>query len=705
MMSHSVCHNMICFWLIAGLWISTAVSEQVTAAVGEGRNQPIRARVDGVPVYSYGSTYILGQPPDLTKTGPLQQGNNRPLAKIRLKKSWEIRENHMGANPPRLPRTEMMDRWQAPLVPIHLIDNDPDTYWSSRGQVRPDVQPEWIRLDLPHETVIHSVNFLRRYHPGAVNDNHTTDTELRRSINGDGLPRRLEIRTSRDGWHWDTVYETDWVKIRDDNHTLLEFPFEPRPVKQIWIVGEVFPMVDLFIYQPAYAFSLAEVEVIDEDGDNVAPATRGTGITVSSVSDAYADSRYIHDDLWATAWDMGLKWMRVAAWDSVLQWSYVERERKGEYHIDPVADQAITDAVNNGIHVILSLAYSNWLYSDEGGRPYRKDNREPWQLGLHDFTDIGEKAPLPDATPERMEAWLRWVRFMADHFRDRIDIYYIWNEPYAAPNYGFADAGRFTEFFKKTLDVIQEADPEAKLSWPTATYEFFDACVEAGIGPYIEFGGVQPKDEKTRKHWEALGYRSTKSAYWEFWSPAPYPSVPEMRNPWPGSPPQTELQKAKHTALTCVGTIAGGNLILVTEWFNTYNPIFDVGLFRNTFSSWPFSPTQPQPAYYVFRNMATLLDGTELASIKLQVSGNASAISLRRDGKPFVALWVGGTGEDLHPGTLVDVTFPEIAAKNARAYDSLNGVYQDLNMNTVAGTTVIENLILYDWPIFVELQR
>ena len=47
-------------------------------------------------------------------------------------------------------------------------------------------------------------------------------------------------------------------------------------------------MVDLFIYQPAYAFSLAEVQVIDEDGDNVAPATRGTGITVSSVADAYA---------------------------------------------------------------------------------------------------------------------------------------------------------------------------------------------------------------------------------------------------------------------------------------------------------------------------------------------------------------------------------------------------------------------------------
>ena len=36
-------------------------------------------------------------------------------------------------------------------------------------------------------------------------------------------------------------------------------PFDPRPVKQVWIIGEVLPLVDLFIYQASYSFSLAEV--------------------------------------------------------------------------------------------------------------------------------------------------------------------------------------------------------------------------------------------------------------------------------------------------------------------------------------------------------------------------------------------------------------------------------------------------------------
>src|SRR5690349_921239 len=96
------------------------------AAIGEGRQQPIRAIVNGVPIMGYGTTYVDSQPPDLVPAEKtLQAGNENPVDKMHLKKSWEIKENHMGANPPNLPRTDLMDRWQAPLIPIHLIDNDP----------------------------------------------------------------------------------------------------------------------------------------------------------------------------------------------------------------------------------------------------------------------------------------------------------------------------------------------------------------------------------------------------------------------------------------------------------------------------------------------------------------------------------------------------------------------------------------------------
>src|SRR5262245_6440447 len=83
------------------IMLLTSASVSVHARPGEGREQPMRATVDGAPVYSFGSTYVLGIPPDITKVDTLQRGNTKALEKIRLKKSWEIKKGWLGGNPPR----------------------------------------------------------------------------------------------------------------------------------------------------------------------------------------------------------------------------------------------------------------------------------------------------------------------------------------------------------------------------------------------------------------------------------------------------------------------------------------------------------------------------------------------------------------------------------------------------------------------------
>jgi hypothetical protein len=124
------------------------------AGVGEGRERPVRTSVGGVPVYSFGHTYILGQPPDLLPGVILQAGNDHPTRKIRLKKSWEIKKGWVGGSSPHMPRTEMMDRFQSPYLSINLIDGDPETYWCSRGQPVAGMEPAWIRLDLPQDASV-----------------------------------------------------------------------------------------------------------------------------------------------------------------------------------------------------------------------------------------------------------------------------------------------------------------------------------------------------------------------------------------------------------------------------------------------------------------------------------------------------------------------------------------------------------------------
>src|SRR6266702_3975014 len=102
----------------------------------------IEAYVNDVPVYAFGYTYVYGQSPDLLPGAILQRGNTNPIVKIVPRKSWEIQHNLCGSTPAREPKTMWND--DQPLLPIHLIDGDPETAWSSRGGSAPDTQPEWI---------------------------------------------------------------------------------------------------------------------------------------------------------------------------------------------------------------------------------------------------------------------------------------------------------------------------------------------------------------------------------------------------------------------------------------------------------------------------------------------------------------------------------------------------------------------------------
>ena len=96
----------------------------------------IEAYCGDVPVYAFGYTYVYGVSPDLMPGAVFQEDNTHPAEKIPPKKSWEIKHNMCGSTPAREPKTMWND--DQALRPIHLIDGNPETAWSSRGGSRPD---------------------------------------------------------------------------------------------------------------------------------------------------------------------------------------------------------------------------------------------------------------------------------------------------------------------------------------------------------------------------------------------------------------------------------------------------------------------------------------------------------------------------------------------------------------------------------------
>ena len=101
-----------------------------------------------------------------------------------------------------------------------------------------------------------------------------------------------------------------------------------------------------------YAFSIAGVDVIDSAGSNVALATRGTGVTVSSTQHSLGQTREEHHWLWPLAADLGVKWIRIGYHDDPVNWHWVEKE-KGKLAVDPEADAAIDYLVERGVDIVL----------------------------------------------------------------------------------------------------------------------------------------------------------------------------------------------------------------------------------------------------------------------------------------------------------------------------------------------------------------
>lgn len=678
----------------------------------------LRAVCNGVPLYGYGYSYIYGHSPDFFPGSTIQKGNAAPVRKLAPRKSWQVSDNRIGATPPRMPRTARDDI--QPLLDIHLIDGDPQTYWKSRGDNGPDVEPAWIRIDLPREMRLQAVVLVPRK-------------------DGTGMPADLAIRLSRDGEHWDEIYHNTHQTCPKGERPM-NIPFPAQPAKQIWIIGRKLPFMP---YYDSFAFSLAEVQVIDENGENVALASRGTSVIGSSFETCITSQRETHRMLWATHYDLGVKWVRINYAGSVLNWEMVERE-PGVYEIDPEADAAITQAVNNGCRIVFCLGFTNWLYADspQPDKAMRKvhtwANEYSVQVGSPQPDEAMRKelfyanefsVPLPSVQEPRMlEGFKRFVRFMVQQYKDRVDYFEIWNEESGGyGGWGDAPPELFTKWVKEVSLVIKGVHPDAKIVMGSLSglgprrkfgLDWLKTCFKAGIATSIDvigfhgYYGAGPED----KAW--LGFnndiqeaKSLGHAYGfngEFWQTewcnfAPYPR-PQNN---PGLPWVTEMVKAKQMARFAIMNLAQGVLFFWNETWNDGHIDRDVGLFRNSFSGSWINPTQPQPVYYVLRTLCTVFDQARPTDLKLDILNCKKTIESHTfklpSGDILISLCQTGNSQDVSPSCQADVRLLGAKYQHAIGIDTLNGTEEKVRVSEDGKNSLLKNILVKDYPVVLRL--
>ena len=681
-----------------------------------GEQPQVQAVCGDAPVKRFGFCWVLGEAPTLLDDTVLQLGNTNPFVKVHPKDSRQIKRNYMGITTTRMPRSTVND--YLPVEAIHLIDGNLQTCWMSHGQPQPIVQPIWIRLDLPVESTITRVVLRKRpisARPrsplgwGPIKDAEEV---------GRGMPATINIKASLDGADWHTLYDGPTDKANSD----FECRFDKQPAKQIWITAGALPLVENILY----AFSIAEVEVYDDRGKNIALASRGAGVTVNSTHHSPGQELAAHRWYWPLHHDAGFKWVRVGYHDDPINWHWVEKE-KGVLAIDPETDRAVTELAENGVEIVMALNFGNRLYSG----PATRDVPQLWEWNYD--------MPSPPTTPEAIAAWARYVEFMVKHFRDRVRHFEIWNEWNIACYWGAEpNIDHYLAIARASIPIIRKQAPEAKImmgswagfphgiaSWAAsdvlsrekqfsylqATRALAREVDEIGWHPFYQTDPDNLKnytaDVRALLHWlRNAGFQGhCMATEWNYSALYPRLSDQAAERAWCGSFRATEMEKAKYVAQVFARHSGLGVESFFCELYFPQFGFLDLSLLRRAFDADPISPLQPQAAYYVTRNLATMLEELDPGDFEYSLQGTPKNLETftftAPDGRALV-FWQGGRAKDHCDGVPVNV-FLKTACRHAEAFDPVNGVKQDLVMKSTDGGVVIQGVLVRDYPVIIRL--
>ena len=675
---------------------------------------------NGAPIRAYGYTYIHSVPPDLIENPVFQLNNTHPLHKIGLLDSRKIGSNYFGAGAPRMPRSQSAD--YQPLTSVHLIDGDKLTCWASKTVPHPDAEEAWIRIDLPLETPIKRI-VLRKLPdvagPRGVPGSGTFPLRADQMPIGRAIPGHLTIRLSSDACDWTTVF--DGASGDTPDKEFFECSFTERRAKQIWILGRALKRVENFLH----SFSISEVEIYSTSGNDVAMLDRGAGVTVSSTHFGYGQTRDEQRWLWAIQRDLGMKYVRVGYHDDPINWHWVERE-KGVFKVDPDAEAALDYLLANGIEIVMVLAFGNRLYTDNA-----KTRKIPQLWEWHYET------PNPPRTEKELAAWKRFVAFIVYHFKGRVRIFEIWNEWNIYPYWGGRQKPNAEEYIaiaESAIEVIREKAPEVKIMLgsiagfsrglrtaqsPSEEEEAVGllwAPVIRHLASRVDIIGyhygynLDPDSPNFREYaaefraFKAYCYRHgfTGSFMNSEWNPcANYPPIPAPEEWW-GSYRTTELGKAKAVAIFSIMHTALGVTLCINEAWTNYYPL-DISLLRRSFAGIQFTNQQPQAAYYVLRNLATILDGVEPGNFAYSIESGGITVdsyTMSRQGESFLSIHRPGPIIDDPPPVSVKVRLPG-QFRSIELIDPLNGVEQMLDYSIDDGTVIILDLLIRDYPLLI----
>ncbi len=163
---------------------------------------------------------------------------------------------------------------------------------------------------------------------------------------------------------------------------------------------------------------------------------------------------------------IGVKWVRLQS-----GWQRTEKVR-GQYDFAWL-DSVVDNVIRRGMTPWLCLCYGNELYTPEAKKYF------------------GAVGVPPIKTQEERDAWAAYVTATVRHFKGRVPLYEIWNEPNSKWCWKFGvSPAEYGEFATATARAVRAADPAAQIAGFAITnltdLPYVSAALDTGLGRHLD---------------------------------------------------------------------------------------------------------------------------------------------------------------------------------------------------------------------------
>lgn len=353
-----------------------------------------------------------------------------------------------------------------------------------------------------------------------------------------------------------------------------------------------------------------------------------------------------------------------------------------ELSIPPEFDKYVTDLVSNDIIITYNL-----IFWDKANHP------EGWEV------------PSRFKTEEEISRYLEYVRFIVSHFKGRVRYYELWNEPDTGFPLQYIEPADYINLAKRTISVIKEIDPEAKIivgsvsgtvGWDVQEYLFkilnSDLMLIADAVSWHPLYGNTPDSEQNPEY-----YANYPSLLAEIMSTA-------KRNGFQGEFIASEIS---YNSTGCVGCGINDPFFsdIVSAKYTARGHILHLG---NGVSSHGVGLASERPFHNnMIRNIANIFAGASAEAFAVEIQTDAQNIKTftftKTDGSKLVVIWTDGVALEIDSGMLATLSIPSISAGEVAGIDVLYGFEQEMITSTEDGNLVIQNLLIKDYPVILRI--